>query len=212
MLNKICTLSRRICEPAPLRILGPTKQIKTQCATLLWVNTAVLWVVYWGVEAAVLCFSAPVPREQCEDVIIFDNLKVSCQALAAQGCITERKTSNKKQRSLLNSATVLYCSASISLLHESSESHCVISSIVYFPVCRINHKELTFDKTSSRQAPFSSCDEAFSRITWPSHRVCRLEKCDFLFLKFLFSELKNWHFRYAITNFLSCQQVTIYDS
>lgn len=47
-----------------------------------WTNTAVFWVVYWGVAAAALDFPEPIPGEQCEDMIIFDNLKVSCQALA----------------------------------------------------------------------------------------------------------------------------------
>lgn len=108
---------------------------------LVWINSVVLQVVYWGVEAAVLHFPAPIPREQCEDVIIFDNLKVSSQALATQGCITERKTSNKKQRALFNSA--------VSISHESSESHRVISTKYIFYFCQIYHKELSLDKTIS---------------------------------------------------------------
>lgn len=44
--------------------------------------------------------------EQCEDVIIVDNLKVSCQAVATLSWITERKISDGKQRSLLYNVTV----------------------------------------------------------------------------------------------------------
>lgn len=175
MLSKMCTLSRRICEPAPPQILGPTKQIKTQCTTLLWVNTAVLRVVYWGVEAVVLCFPAPIPREQCEDVIIFDNLKVSCQALATQGCVTGRKTSNKKQRALFSSAAVLYCTVCISLLHESYESHRVISTKYIFQFVELVTRNWLFIKQAHVLGPISGCYEAFSRIIWSSRRVWEMK-------------------------------------
>lgn len=56
--------------------------------------------------AATFYFPASIPGEQCEDAITVDNLKVSCQAVVTLGRITERKTSDKKQRGLLYKATV----------------------------------------------------------------------------------------------------------
>lgn len=72
----------------------------------LWTSRMAFWLVYCSVAAATFCVPTTNHGEQCEDVIIVDNLKVSCQAVATLSWITERKISDGKQRSLLYRVTV----------------------------------------------------------------------------------------------------------